>query len=568
MKQILSLIICFFILLAFVQCAKQSSPQGGPKDEDPPVLLETEPIHQSVSTYPKELVLTFDEYIKLDNPTKNILITPRLDKTKITTTAIKNQVIITLDQDLEDSTTYVINFQNSIQDLSEGNPAENSKLVFSTGEFIDSLLFSGTINTYWPTRQYDPKNIVIGLYPASDSTDLFSDSPYYLTRADSLGSFQIENIKEGSYYAYAWLDQNNSAKAEYKTEAYDFLLDSLTISKNISGVHFNLAQADLTPFRLLRTTQSQGTYSLILNKKPVEEEILLDQIGKTVFYTYDENTLQLYPKNEIQDSLRVQFSLQDSTDQRIDTTLWVKFAPSERKFTPLQITANSGKNFTDTLKAILTFNKPIEEINLDSLYVPIDTVKKIQVTRSMFFFEDSLTRTKLHINIPFLDTLPMNQYKLIASDSTFKDIQGEYNEKGIQANYLRIKKETLADLLTGTIEDAQGPFILQLIDRKGEVYMETYQAEGNSFRLTSLEPGTYEIIVIEDKNGNKRWDPSNFFKKQHAERVFYLLNEEGAKGQVILKSGWTNEGIRIKANQKTGMNPKKPVDNPSTAGEN
>ena len=96
-----------------------------------------------MNTNPKEIRLEFDEYIKLDNATKNIIITPRVKKDELIITALKNMVIIELNQQLEDSTTYVFNFQKSIQDLSESNPAENLKLVFSTGPSIDSLELSG-----------------------------------------------------------------------------------------------------------------------------------------------------------------------------------------------------------------------------------------------------------------------------------------------------------------------------------------------------------------------------------------------------------------------------------------
>ncbi|MAN87036.1 MAG: hypothetical protein CL555_09385 [Algoriphagus sp.] len=69
-----------FSVALFTQCAKQSTPQGGPRDEDPPKLLEANPKDQSINIKPEEIVLVFDEYIKLDNPNKNIIITPRVKR--------------------------------------------------------------------------------------------------------------------------------------------------------------------------------------------------------------------------------------------------------------------------------------------------------------------------------------------------------------------------------------------------------------------------------------------------------------------------------------------------------
>ncbi|NVJ87505.1 MAG: Ig-like domain-containing protein [Algoriphagus sp.] len=546
------LIYSFFALILFSQCAKQSSPLGGPRDEEPPVLLESNPIDQSLNTSPKEIRLTFDEYIKLDNPNKNIIITPRLNKDEIITSSLKNQVIIELNQDLEENTTYVFNFQNSVQDLSEGNPAENLKLVFSTGNFIDSLKLSGKVNNYFPSQQNDVKNVIIGLYLESDTTDLFTAAPYYLTRPDSLGNFLIQNIKEGNYRAYAWLDANNSTKAEFKSESYDFLLDTLTISSDIDNIQFNLSPSDLTDFRLTRSSVANGSYDFVLNKNQVAEELEISGLGTEKFYTVEDKRIRLFSTISHTDSLLVHLSLEDSVANKIDTTIWAKFPESERRPEELILTANSGKNFTDTLKANLTFNKPILKVNTDSLFIPVDSSFTIQIQENMFSFKDSLKRTELEFRIPITDTLGIEIFTLTALDSTFQDVQGQYNEDPLRANYRQIKKETLADLVSGTVTNATPPFVIQLIDAKNVIYRESYLEKETNFAFSGIEAGSYKIRVIEDTNGNRRWDPSNFFEGRQAERIFYFLDDTGAIGSIILKSGWTNEGIIISGSPKSG----------------
>lgn len=62
------------ILLA--SCARQSSPMGGPKDEDPPMLISSNPDNESINVKPTEIELLFNEYIKVENPTNQIIITP------------------------------------------------------------------------------------------------------------------------------------------------------------------------------------------------------------------------------------------------------------------------------------------------------------------------------------------------------------------------------------------------------------------------------------------------------------------------------------------------------------
>ena len=526
---------------------------GGPKDEDPPVVLEMSPLDQSLNTKPEEIIITFDEYIRLDNANKNILITPRINKDEVIFTAIKNSLVIELNQELEDSTTYVFNFQKSIQDLSEGNPAENLKLVFSTGTSIDSLTFSGRVNNYFPGRNDKLEDAIVGLYPMDDTTDVFIAPPYYLTQVDTAGNFNISNIKAGKYYAYAWQDDNNSLKAEYKTEAFDFIRDSISIHQNISGVQFNLSKGDQTPIRLLRSSTLGSNYTIVLNKTPIEVNLENEKLGKEIFYTLGDKRINLFSTDILPDSLAFNVNLVDSVGYEVDSLIWAKFEPSERKPEKLTATPNSGKAFYQNLPIKLTFNKPINNINFDSLYLAYDTASVIQITPAMLSFKDSLSRNVLEINLDLPDSIPFESFTLKAADSTFLDIEGQYNEQEISASYKKLKKETLADLITGTIEDAEGPYIVQLLDSKGEVKRETYIETGNKYSFRLIEATAYQIRVIEDTNGNRRWDPANYESKRYAERIFYFIDPETGNKNITVRGGWSLEDIVIRATPKTGV---------------
>lgn len=526
---------------------------GGPRDQDPPVVLEMYPLNQSLNQKPEEILIVFDEYIKLDNPNKNIIITPKVNKDELVVTAVKNTVKIELNQELEDSTTYVFNFQKSIEDLSEGNPTENLKLVFSTGETIDSLTFSGKVNNYFPNRGFTYENVIIGLYESNDTTDVFTAPPYYLSQADSLGNFSIENIKAGTYRAYAWDDDNNSLKAEYKSESYDFLLDTIDIQSEVTGATFNLSKADQTQIKLTRSSPSASNYDIVLNKDPLEIELDNDRIGKDIFYKVTEKKITLYSTEPIQDSIKIGVQLQDSLSFKVDTTIYAKFQESERRAEKLTYTVNSGKSFYQDLLIELSFNKPITDISYDSLYLSYDTASQIQITPQMLFFSDSLKRDQLNIQLSIPDSLNTEIFTIKAADSTFIDIEGEYNETVLAANYRKLKRETLADEISGQIAGASPPFIIQLIDSKSQIVKEIYLTEGNQFKFELLEPISYKIRVIEDLNNNHRWDPSNYVEKRYAERVFYYVHPESKSQDIVVKSGWITEGLTIEATPKTGF---------------
>jgi hypothetical protein len=543
-------------LLAFLlySCAKQSTPMGGPRDEDPPVVLEMFPVDQSLNQNPEEIYITFDEYIKLDNPNKNIIITPKVNKDELVITSVKNTVKIELNQELEENTTYVFNFQKTVQDLAESNPTENLKLVFSTGETIDSLNFSGKVNNYFPERGFDYENVIIGLYESLDTTDVFTAQPYYLSQADSLGNFNISNIKAGQYRAYAWNDANNNLKAEFKSESYDFILDTLTIDQNLTGAVFNISKGDQTPIKLTRSSPSGSNYDIVVNKDPIEINLENEEIGRSIFYNYSDKKIRLYSKSTIPDSLKIDVKLQDSLGFKVDTAIYAKFEESKRRAEKLTFTANSGKSFYQDLFIELSFNKPIDEINYDSLYIAYDTASIIPIQAPMISMEDSSKRDKLKIQLSIADSIPTEIFTIKAADSTFMDMEGQFNEAVLSANYRKLKRETLADGLSGQINGATAPFIVQLIDSKSQIAKEIFIEEGNQFSFTLIEPAAYKIRVIEDLNGNHRWDPSNYPEKRYAERVFYFEDQETKSQDIVLKAGWTVDGLTIIAPPKTGLN--------------
>ncbi len=552
MKQNNLILLLVLSIFAF-SCAKQSTPTGGPRDMDPPKVINMSPTDQSLNTKPEKIIITFDEYIKLDNANKNILITPRINKDVVIFTALKNTLVIELNQELEDSTTYVFNFQKSIQDLSEGNPAENLKLVFSTGESIDSLTFTGSVNTYFPGRNDKLEDAIVGLYPVDDTTNVFTAPPYYLTQVDTVGNYKITNIKAGKYFAYAWQDDNNSLKAEYKSEAFDFIKDTITVDQNINGVQFNLSKGDQNPIRLLRSSTLGTNYTIVLNKMPIEISLKNEKLGNEIFYTLGDKRINLFSEKPISDSLVFNVNLKDSVGYQIDSLIWAKFEKSDRKAEKLTIIPNSGKSFYQKLPVELTFNKPLKSINYDSLFLAYDTASVIQITPEMLSFKDSLRRDVLNINLFIPDSILYESFTLNATDSTFMDIEGQFNEIALAANYKKLKKETLADAIEGTIKGAQAPFIIQLLDSKGETKREAFIESGNQFAFSLIEAGSYQIKVIEDSNGNHRWDPANFEEKRYAERVFNYIDPETGNKNITIRGGWTLEDLEISSTPKTGI---------------
>ena len=559
MKQ-LKYIFNIYIILLLISCAKQSTPMGGPKDEDPPKLLSINPTNESLNVKPRTIELEFDEYIKAENPNKQIIITPRIKKEEMEVTAIKNKVFIKLNQDLEDSTTYVFNFQKTIKDITENNVPENLKLVFSTGPTIDSLSFSGKVSYIFPRQEKLMKDVLVGLYAIGDTTDILSAPPYYIGQADSMGIFKITNIKAGDFLAYAWHDSNNSLKAEEKLESYGFLGDTISINDNISDAQFYLSKADLSEFKINRATTVGSNFDVVLSKFPVDIEIKHEALNEKIFYRKNEKIIRFYHTEIKNDSTAVQLSLTDSVGFKIDTLIYTKFEESERTKEKLEPIIEGPKNFVRQLSLDVKFNKPLQIINYDSLMLKYDSASIIQIKKEHTFFKDSLNRTLLTISLQVSDTISNETFNFFAADSTFTDIEGIYNENKLEAAYKRLKPESLAEEVKVKVNTSELPIILQILNKKDEIIREKYLTETNETVFKDVEPGIFYIRAIIDRNKNKRWDTSNMLENRQAEPVYYLENpNDNNSRDTTIRAGWVLE-VTIEPNKPLGI-PTKPIEN-------
>ncbi len=206
----LRIAIALTLTCCLYRCAVQTTPQGGPKDEDPPVLVRSSPQEKETNFKGKIVELTFDEKVTLFNATEEIIITPSPGK-QIDFQAKQNKITIEPKDRWKENTTYSISFREAVKDLTEGNSADTLHLAFSTGAEIDSLLISGRIKN--SIIETIPQKITVAIYQA-DTFDIFKHAAVYFTKTDKSGRFKIENLKAGNYFIYAFDDRNKNLKVD------------------------------------------------------------------------------------------------------------------------------------------------------------------------------------------------------------------------------------------------------------------------------------------------------------------------------------------------------------------
>ncbi|MBQ2337882.1 MAG: Ig-like domain-containing protein [Prevotella sp.] len=216
------------LLLMLSACARMGNPDGGWFDEQPPRVVGSMPKEQSIGIGNKKITIFFDEYIKLDNPSEKVVISPpQLEQADIRTHG--KRITVELKDSLKPNTTYTVDFSDAISDNNEGNPMGNYTFTFSTGDHIDTLEVGGTV---LEAENLEPiKGILVGLYDIGDGSSDFSATDTLLrsapmqrvSRTDSRGRFHVKGVAPGRYRVFALQDVDANYVWNAKSEKVAFL---------------------------------------------------------------------------------------------------------------------------------------------------------------------------------------------------------------------------------------------------------------------------------------------------------------------------------------------------------
>lgn len=496
-------------------CAQRGRPDGGPVDKDPPKVVSSNPENYSTNYKKKEIIINFNEYIKLDNPRQQIIFSPPIEpRPNIYPLGPASRYVrIQIPRDsLEDNTTYTVNFGTSIKDNNEGNTLPYFKYVISTGNHVDSLQVEG--NVFDAYNRVSDENISVMLYPL-DST--YSDSvvydkiPRYISFVrDSTSLFSLENLKPGNYKMVAVSDKNGNYKFDPAQDKIGFVEDTVKIPTNqLYDILVFKEEQDFKGFRPKQISKQhfefgfQGRledYKIDLiseTEEPFEAKYFKDEKTDTIHYWYK-------PYLE-RDSLLFAFSNQGRTD-----TLEIR--PKQIEEDSLKISeVKSDKNKLLTnfkLKANTPFSRfekdSIRMMNKDSIPVEFDLRIDTLYNHLIFKFEKEGSQS----------------YKIDLLPGAITDF---YNTQNDSLNYTySTKANSEFGNLTLTISNVnEFPIIVELVDEKGKVESSVYETENSTVNFSLVKPGDYYIRMIYDLNANGRWDTGDFLEGRKAEPVLY-----------------------------------------------
>lgn len=513
-KTLSNFILALFIGVIFINCANRGNPEGGPKDETPPIITKAEPDNYSINFKAKEIKIYFDEYVKMKDIQKQLIISPPMNtQPDITPLGSANKYItIKINDTLQPNTTYAFNFGNSITDNNEGNPYPYYRYVFSTGDYIDSLTVKGNIVDAF---KREPETFVsVALYEV-DST--FNDSvvykknPKYITNTlDSVTTFSIENIKAGKYMLMALKDNNGDNKFQQKTDQIGFHknfinlpTDSLYTLKLFSEeLDYNATRPKLISGEKIAFGY-EGDYTDmqidITSDAPEEfvSRITKDEKADTLYYWYKprlevDSLLFKVTKGDFEKDFTVRIS-----EQKRDSLLIKAFPSGSIGYDePFKISGSTPFLSFDDSKVTI----------LDKDSTKVDFTTKFDMITNTYELDFKKTED--------------NAYKLQILPEAFTDF---FDDKNDTLNYsVSTKKQSDFGFVRFTLNNATYPIIVQLTDAKGEVKYEQFSTKPEQLDFFNLDSGKYFIRVIFDTNGNKKYDSGNYLKKIQPERVSYF----------------------------------------------
>lgn len=293
-----------FLYISFMVygCGQQIPPTGGPRDSLPPKLMMAYPDYKSIHFKSNKIILTFDEYIGLDNPFEKVTFSPIPKYNPVVESKLKT-VTIKLKDTLEENTTYHIDFGSAVRDINENNVIKNLSYVFSTGNYIDSAMLGGMVYIA-ETGKIDSTLIVV-LHRNLEDSAVAKEKPRYITKLKGDGSFRFSNLKPGRYHLFAIKDNDGGKKYDQVSERIAFQNDVVEIGKDSMATLYAFEEAHPpTPMKRspIESSNKKGEdkrLRLSNNLDANQQDLLTDLMLSSTypFKTFDSSKIQLYDKD-------------------------------------------------------------------------------------------------------------------------------------------------------------------------------------------------------------------------------------------------------------------------------
>ncbi len=525
-----------------IGCARQSSPSGGDKDEQPPQIVYYQPPLFTTEFDSYGFEMEFDEYIRVNGYSSQLIVSPPLKKLPEYSLRGK-KLIITWTDTLLPNTTYQFNFGQSVVDVNEGNVNTDLIYVFSTGDYIDSLSISGKVVSA-KTNVPLPAAAVL-IYRAEADSLPTTSPPDYFTLTDASGNFKIKYLPEGDFKIFALKEENSNYIYNGPPEQIGFydgrVFSSLNDSTDIILLPAFI-EKDTTQYIASQKSTDYGYYEIAFNTSTINPDVQFYDVET------DKKLEAVSQINIAKDTIKSWVSLpdRDNFEEAVvyirddttfaDTAFWYfETNPKYKEKAELKISSNTTANKLDLEKSLtLDFSNPIVDLDTSLVYFMEDSVQIFPTE----FKRLNLNR-QISVSYPYKAS---SKYIFNAKPGAFVDVFGIYSDTVSISFNLRDSEfyGSLSIAISAAEKnDENENKILQVLDGQGKIIAERTYTKNLETTFLRMIPGKYKLQVIFDENDNGKWDTGVYRNKIQPERLSFYPEEIEVRSNWEFEVEWT-----------------------------
>ncbi len=598
------LVVALFCAAFAVRCANiNQNLTGGPKDTLPPVIMGMTPathtIHYPLTGNKREIYIEFNEFVQIKDQQKEFFTSPQMKK-KPTIMVRGRGIVIQIKDTLLENQTYALNFGSAIRDNNEGNPLNSLRYVFSTGDEIDSIVCSGyTADSYkadsvsksfiWFFRSDSIEH-----HEAYDST-LFKYKPAVIARAENNGIFLAQNLKPIPYRIYAIEDTNNNQLYDPSVDQVGFIEQEINPIElpDFAIWYDSLRQylvADPQLYFRMFTDVSFKRQRLAEAVRPLQHKALLhfgaplpeirklelDSIPSEKILidplTLGRDTIALWfnlPAESLPDTIRgrITYLKHDSINQLVESEEELKLSwryieskeeakereklEKERekalaageefiepeKPNPFKVTMPLSGDINPEQGLTLDFDYPLIRFDTASVILTLEQEGKDPQHVKPHFRRDTANLLRWYLEADWKEA---STYKLHIPKGSLTNVAGFQNDS-IGGSYNTLDPSKLAIVKVNITPRKKGySYIVQLLNSSGKLLEEKLNVKGGSVVFNYVAPGEIQLRLIEDLNGNGKWDTGNVVERRQPERSELYIDAQGAE-IFTTKANWEME---------------------------
>ncbi len=577
------------LVTAFVNCARVAGITGGLKDTLPPVMVRVEPNFGTLNFNAKSIYFEFDEYVQLKDLQKEFYTSPGMKKMPLATIRKRGFRVDGLDS-LLPNTTYALNFSSAVVDNNESNPLNDFRYVFSTGDYIDSMVMSGYAEDAQRGDSVSKAFVyffdaALDSIPEYDSV-VFNNKPEWIGRAQNNGIFMVQNLKPKDYRVYVVDDKNSNKQYDAGVDRIGFLEGTYNPARmeDFSAWYDTTRRyvvADPQLYFRMFLEPRPGRQVLRESSRPLQHKIMMvfgapwPQVEKfelegipseriiTEYLRPTRDSLALWldvPSDQLPDTVKgeIIYMRPDSLGVVGPFTQELKLAwkktesnaekrdreKRERDIeegiepeplpNPFKITLPAGMvNPAHGLE--MEFEYPLSFIDHDviSFTTGDDSTKIVQVP--MQLVQDTVEVRKWRLETEWKEG---EIYRLFVPPGAFRDVAGQMNDS-ITRSYEIPLANTVGTIRVDVVGKTPGSeYVVQITDEGGvSVIAEKRHVKTGKIEFGYLNPGDVRIKVLDDTDGSGEWNTGNLVNRMQPERIeFYVDDPE--KLSIAVRAGW------------------------------